>query len=413
MSEKIISIEGILVREDGSKRGRIEINPQTGIIEKIGEETGSADLVFEDELIFPGFIDLHVHARECVDHTQDYKEDFETASLAAINGGVVAFVEMPNNPTPPIDDESYLAKKELSKKSKVETVLYAGIGEGTSPLSFSVPYKVYMGPSVGSLFFKSLEALEEVISKYRGCEVSFHCEDPKILEENKNKPTHIEKRPKEAELSAIDFAISVIEKYDISGKICHLSTKEGVLKIKNAKDKGIKILAEASPHQLFFDENMITRENENLLQMNPPVRPHEDREFLISALREGIVDFIATDHAPHTIEEKLKGTSGTPQLDTYGLVATWLMREFDFTAQDILRVCSKNPGKFISKFTEIPFGEIKEGYAGSFSVIDLKTNTKVTKEILKTKCGWSTYEGFSFPGRVTHTIIIKGKVYEK
>src|SRR6185369_6424326 len=131
----MLSIEGNIVNNiDGIKRGRVEIG-DNGIISSVGQPTGSADILLKDELIFPGFIDLHVHARECADHSWDYKEDFTTASAAAINGGVVAFADMPNNQVPPVDDASYLAKQELTKKSAVDVVLYAGIGRNTKPLS--------------------------------------------------------------------------------------------------------------------------------------------------------------------------------------------------------------------------------------------------------------------------------------
>lgn len=409
MSKNIFVIEGIIVNTKEHKRSRIEIDQETGLITKVGEPNGVADVILKNELIFPGFVDLHVHARECVDHSQDYKENFETASGAAIAGGVVAFMEMPNNPTPPIDDESYENKKELTKKSAIEVVLYAGIGENTKPLREFVPYKVFMGPSVGTLFFHSLVDLEKILAQYHGCCVSFHCEDPKILEENKNKLTHNKRRPKEAEISAIDFALLMIEKYNLFGKICHSSTKEGIEKIKNAKIRKMKVVVEVSPHHLYFDEEMLTEKNQNWMQMNPPLRTTADRNYLIEALREGTIDFIATDHAPHTKEEKMKGTSGTPQLDTYGLFATWLIGKHNFTPEDIARVCSYNPGNFFNQFSKNQYGKIEKDYIGSLTIIDPNKPTKITEKILKTKCGWSPFEGMVFPGSVIATII-KGKI---
>src|SRR3989344_39032 len=200
----MLSIEGKIVDKDKVFRGRIEID-DSGIINKIGEPTGDADFIYKDELIFPGFIDLHVHARECADHSQDYKEDFVSAGEAAISGGVVAFAEMPNNPVPPVDDKSYEDKNILAKRSGAPVLLYAGIGKETKPLSKKVPYKVFMGHSIGDLFFTNYQDLERAMERYRGESISFHCEDPKILEENKNKTTHEEQRPKEAEISAVDF----------------------------------------------------------------------------------------------------------------------------------------------------------------------------------------------------------------
>lgn len=407
----MLTIEGKIVNKDKVFRGRIEID-ESGIINKIGEPKGEADFVFKDELIFPGFIDLHVHAREDMGHTQDYKEDFVTAGQAAINGGVVAFAEMPNNPVPPIDDKSYADKKELAEKSLVEVVLYAGMGEKTKPLSKTVPYKVFMGPSIGSLFFHSLSDLEKTLEQYRGCSISFHCEDPEILEKNKNEPTHEKRRPKEAEIGAIDFALLIIEKYNLQGKICHCSTREGIEKIKNAKMHKINVVAEVSPHHLYYDTEALTDTNKKWMQMNPPLRGKEDRDYLIEALREGVIDFLATDHAPHTREEKLKGTSGTPQLDTYGPFVTWLMKEQNFSPEKIAQVCSYNPGNFINQFSAGKYGKIEERYIGSLTIVDMNKPTKITEDILKTKCGWSPFEDITFPGSVVMTII-KGITYDK
>ena len=418
----MFSIEGIIVNTDGQKRGRIEIDRNTGLIARVGEPMGGANVVLKDELIFPGFVDIHVHARECADHSQDYKEDFKTAGEAAINGGVVAFMEMPNNPVPPVDDKSYAKKKVLTRKSPVEVVLYAGIGQNTGPLTEYVPYKVFMGPSIGELFFNSQEELEKVLARYRGCSVSFHCEDPEILEKSKGEPTHEKRRPKEAEIKAIDFALMMIEKYDLRGKICHCSTWEGIEKIKNAKMEKVNVVAEVSPHHLYFfaqggsayggDGSIIDESRTKMMQMNPPLRDSEDRNHLIQALKDGTIDFVATDHAPHTEEEKSKGTSGTPQLDTYGPFVTWLLEKHSFTPEMIARVCGHNPGNFINQFISDKYGRIAPGYTGSLTVLDLNKPVTITKDKLKTKCGWSTYEGITFPGSVMMTVV-RGKVYDK
>lgn len=405
-------IEGKIINYDNEFYGQVEINPETGLIKQTGKNLGKVDIkAGESELIFPGFIDLHVHAREDASAKQTYKENFHTASQAAINGGVVHIVDMPNNPIAPVDDEKYKEKQRLTESSLVDVTLYAGIGPGTKPLSVPVPYKVYMGPSVGDLFFKSQEQLEETIKHYKKQNVSFHCEDPEILEESKSAKTHEQSRPATAEIKATDFALYLIEKYKLKGKLCHYSTKEGLSKITQAKERGLSVTTEVTPHHLFFDNEMINKQNHKWLQMNPPLRNREDRLYLIEKLKEGAIDFIATDHAPHTKEEKLKGTSGVPHLDTYGAFATWLIKKHNFTPQDIARVCAYNPGQFINDFTEIKFGQIKEGYAGSIAVVDTNSPTIIKTENLKTKCGWSPFENTTFPGRVSYTII-KGRVYK-
>ena len=408
----MLTIEGKIVNIDKVFRGRIEID-QSGMINKIGEPTGDADFIFKDELIFPGFIDLHVHAREDTSHTQDYKEDFTTAGEAAINGGVVIYAEMPNNPAPPVDDASYNAKNILAKKSAVPVVLYAGIGPLTRPLSKRVPYKVYMGPSVGDLFFTTLSALEETIEGYKGECISFHCEDPEILEENKTEPTHEERRPPRAEISAVDFALRMIKKYDLQGKICHCSTREGINKIIEAKKRGINVIVEVTPHHLYFSAqggSASGGDEGKMLQVNPPIRQsRENRLALIASLKKGDIDCLATDHAPHTVAEKEKGISGLTHLDTYGPFITWLMREHNFTPEEIARVCSVNPANFFNQFSDMRYGKIEKGYTGSLTIIDIKKPLLINKKMLKTKAGWSPFEGTTFPGSVAMTII-KGEI---
>jgi len=409
----MLRLEGTIANHDRLFEGAVEINTDTGLIESVGPLTGKSDLDFDGCILFPGFGDIHIHAREDAGGTQLYKEDFTTMSAAAIHGGVVHVADMPNNPVAPIDDQSYATKELLTKKSAVHITLYAGIGPHTQPLQRHVPYKAFMGPSVGDLFFSSQQQLEEVIANYRGRNVSFHCEDPVILEENKDALLHENKRPPSAEISATAFALYLIEKYDLVGKLCHYSTREGLKMIVDAKARGVKVTCEATPHHLFFDTGMIVPENRQWLQMNPPLRSEDDRLALITALRTGVVDYVATDHAPHTLEEKIKGASGVPHLDTLGAFATWLMAEHGFTAQDISRVFAHNPGLFVREFLPAGsgkgYGMIESGYVGSLTVLDMKSPYVVTRDTIKTKCGWSPFEGYTLPGSVRYTIL-RGKL---
>jgi dihydroorotase len=159
---------------------------------------------------------------------------------------------------------------------------------------------------------------------------------------------------------------------------------------------------------------MLTGENCKWLQTNPPLRGREDRLALITALRDGLVDYLATDHAPHTIEEKMNGMSGMPHLDTYGAFATWLMAEHGFSPGDIARVCAYNPGSFVNEFLPQGFGKgygvIEPGYVGSLTIINPDAPFVIRRDEMKTKCGWSPFEGYKMPGRVTYTIL-NGKVY--
>src|SRR5271165_2445224 len=191
-----IIVEGISADIDGVRGGQIAI--ENGTITAVGPKLGTADYSYgEDCLVFAGMGDIHIHAREDVTGRENYKETFATASAAALHGGVIHVADMPNNPAAPIDDASYAAKEALLLKQHlpVAFTLYAGIGPGTQPLTRKVPYKAYMGPSVGDLFFSTLEELDRTLSFYTGQAVSFHCEDPILLEENKHAATHEWRRP--------------------------------------------------------------------------------------------------------------------------------------------------------------------------------------------------------------------------
>ncbi|MFM8218217.1 MAG: amidohydrolase, partial [Planctomycetaceae bacterium] len=124
--------------------------------------------------------------------------------------------------------------------------------------------------SVGDLFFTTLEQLDRALARYQGCNVSFHCEDPLLLEEHKGAPTHEQRRPAECEVSATRFALAMIEKHQLRGKLCHYSVGEGLPLIKAARQRGVPVTCEVTPHHLYFDVNDLTDQNRGWMQMNPP-----------------------------------------------------------------------------------------------------------------------------------------------
>ena len=403
-------IEGPLADIDGVRRAQIAIDH--GIITAVGPDLGTPTHVFgETCLIFAGMGDIHIHAREDITGREMHKETFACVSAAALNGGVLHVADMPNNPAAPVDEASYAVKETLLLKQNlpVSFTLYAGIGPGTKPLTRVVPYKAYMGPSVGHLFFSTLEHLEETLANYAGQAVSFHCEDPVLLEKHKGAATHEAKRPPECELSATRFALAMIEKYRLVGKLCHYSVGEGLPLIRAAKAKGLPVTAEVTPHHVYFDTAQITAANRPWMQMNPPLRSPGDRAAMLEALRDGTADYLATDHAPHTLAEKEKGISGQPHLDTYGPFVTWLIVEQGFTPERIAAICSANPGTFVNPYQTEKRGRLLPGYVGSLTVLDLKKPLTIRREDLKTKCGWSPFEGVTFPGSVA-AVFVRGEL---
>lgn len=395
------------------KRQQIRYDEKSGLILEVGDLGLKVDEIYNDDcLLFAGMGDVHIHAREDVSGKNNYKEDFLTAKAAMINGGVTHAGDMPNNPIPPIDDKSYEAKAHLAEKACGNLWLYAGIGPATKPLSYKVPYKVYMGPSIGELFFRDLTSLDQTLKNYKNQWVSFHCEDPEILEEHKSESTHQDRRPVEAEVVATRDALMLIEKYQLKGKLCHYSSGEGLKLIREARARGVDVMIEVTPQHLYFDLEHLPQEDQTLYQMNPPIRYQIDKDALMAALKNHEINFLATDHAPHTAEEKRKGTSGLTGLDTFGSFVTWLIAE-GIDPKTIALVASENPGTFFNEFLPswskiskvfdgygLGLGFLLPNYRANFTVLNLKKPKIIEASGLKTKVGHSPFIGKIFPGQV-------------
>lgn len=423
MNQKIIQAK--CATSSFIKRLDIYFDESTGLITQVEEarlKKDEVDYYYDDDfLLFAGMGDIHIHAREDISGKNTYKEDFHSTCCAALNGGVVHVADMPNNPVAPVDDRTYLEKWDLAKKSDVPILMYAGIGPHTSPLSFKVPYKVYMGPSIGELYFKNNQELDVVLEKYKGQWVSFHCEDPEILEKSKEEKTHETRRPVSAEIMATDLALFLIEKYGLKGKLCHYSAGEGMAAIAAAKKRGVAVTCEVTPQHLYYSLEKLREKSpreQTFFQMNPPIRFESDRLSLLKGVLSGDIDYMATDHAPHSPEEKEKGMSGLPGLDTYGPFVTWLMLDQKVPAETIARIASEGPGDFFNEFLSslnlksqsftkwgLGFGHLKPSFSASFTILNLKRPFTVTVESLKTKASWSPFLGVTFPGSVADVFL--------
>jgi dihydroorotase len=418
----IRTLEAVCVSSFEVARHQIRFDDETGLILEVGElGVKKPDYVFSDDcLLFAGMGDVHIHAREDVSGKNCYKEDFTTAHAAMKNGGVCHAGDMPNNPISPVDNKSYEEKVRLGEKAEGDMWFYAGIGPGTSPLSYSVPYKVYMGPSIGDLFFRDLPTLDQALSRYEGQWVSFHCEDPEILEETKNETHHHERRPVRAEAVATRDAIGLIEKYKLKGKLCHYSSQKGLELVRAARARGVDISLEVTPQHLYFAIDELPEDLYKPLQMNPPIRMKLDRETLLEALKKGEIQYLATDHAPHSKEEKAHGHSGLTGLDTYGPFVTWLIAE-GLSPKIVAKISAENPGDFFNHFlpswkkiTRVyenmghGLGYLRPGFRANFTVLNLKKPVLIEEKNLRTKVGHSPFTGHTFPGSV-EALFVGGK----
>ncbi len=390
------AIEGWYVTESGTRKyGRISFSK--GVITKISAGRGKADTRFSPGcLIFPGFVDAHVHSREDKTRQWVYKEDFKSAGAAAINGGVTAYMEMPNTPEPVIKAEQWLSRVKLAKKAGIPVVMCCGINKDSRLVVGCNNYKAFLTKSVGDLYFEDTKQFAAQILRYKGKQLHVHCEDHHMIE-------HDDSRPSKAEVKAVRETIAMAKKFKAKVHICHLSTAAGAKLAKGARKVGIT--TEVTPHHLFF--TLKDKEKNPLLKMNPPIRAKKDRDELMKMFKSGAIDCLATDHAPHTLEEKMSANpSGVPQLDTYGPFVTWLMVEKGFSLKRIADACAKNPAKLLG----LNQGIIKKGMDASFTVLNLERPITISKKNLKTKCGWSPFEGITFPGSVEATIV-KGKIH--
>lgn len=410
--EHDLVVEGIVVGREGL--ASFEVGVSDGMISEVKKQgvRGARRIRAERSLIFPGFIDVHVHMRE---PGWEYKEDFRTGSLAALHGGVTTVVDMPNNPVPTttlsaLDDKRRLAES----KALVDVKFYGGVLsanlEDLAKLADKVSgYKVYLSKTTGTDAFPESElgnAFEEIAGT--GRPVSLHCEEQAVIDkmqielEGVSRPdVHCDLRPPEAEVESVKKVVAALSKvHDLDVNVCHASASETVSIVRNTRARGGRLYCEAALHHLYFNRKAML--DNRMLKTNPPLRREEDRKALLGGVMDGTVSFLVTDHAPHGIDEKTSlGLSGVPGLDDYGHVVSWLVREQSVDPTVIARMTSSNPARF-GKLGDR--GEISVGKRADFTILDIHSPEKVTSDGVRSKCGWSPYEGKEFPGRVRWTI---------
>lgn len=402
-------LEGRLVDAHfGPRWGQIEI--RDGNITRVGNLGMRPDLKLgEGQLVFPGFVDVHTHLRQ----GDEYKEDFTTATQAALNGGVTCMLDMPNNPIPPVTQEMLGDKQRAVAELPIDIGFYVGVGPGTRP-SGHRHYKAFMGPSIGSLFFHDDADLAETVQHYQDCRLTMHCEDPEMLRQLADAASHEATRPEKAEQQAISTALGLARRYGFRLHVAHLSQADSLPELMAAErhswpdaDGLPGVVWEATPHHLFFDwDNRKQFSRNPFLKMNPPLRSASTRARLLEAFLAGDIHFLSTDHAPHTVEEKSgPNPSGVPLLDTYGSFVSWLMGQ-GMSARQMCRHACELPGLFSGR----KVGRILPGYRGHLTVLDWNQPWTVRAEDCRTKCGWSPFEGVTFPARVAYTIA-SGRIF--
>lgn len=393
-------------------------------IEKVGKNLSSAgvDRVIDakGKHLLPGAIDDQVHFRE---PGLTHKGSIHSESRAAVAGGVTSFMEMPNT-VPPAFTQALLEDKYAiaSKSSLANYSFYIGASNDNldevmkTDLTRVCGLKIFMGSSTGNLLVDDPKTLEGFYSRFPSI-IATHCEDEATIRKNtqefKDKygeevpvMCHPQIRSEEACYKSSSFAVGLAKKHGTRLHILHISTaKETELFDSSIPLEQKKITAEACIHHLWFDDSDYKRLG-MFLKWNPAVKTKKDQEAIFKAVLEDRIDVIATDHAPHTFEEKknsyFKAPSGGP-LVQHSLVA---MLEFyllgKITLEKVVQKMCHNPAIL---FQIEGRGYIREGYFADLVLVDLTSPWKVSKDNILAKCGWSPFEGTTFRSSVTHTFV--------
>ena len=377
--------------------------------------------------LIPGMIDDQVHFRE---PGLTHKATIKTESRAAVAGGITSFIEMPN--TVPQATTIDLLEEKFAIAAKDAYANYSFMFGGTNDNLSEIlkvdktkvaGLKLFLGSSTGNMLVDNPKVLEEIFSK-TDLLISTHCEDEATIRKNLEQAIaiygddipmekHPEIRSEQACYISSSQAIALAKKTGARLHVFHLSTaKETKLfdKKKALKDK--KITAEVCVHHLWFTSEDYASKGTKI-KWNPAVKTKKDREGLWKALNEGRIDVIATDHAPHTLEEKnnvyTKAPSGGP-LVQHALEALFEMhRKGYITVEKLVEKVAHNPAIL---FEIKDRGYIREGYKADLVLINPNAPWTVTKENIAYKCGWSPFEGTTFRARVTHTFVNGHLAYE-
>ena len=400
-------------------------------IVKEGEsiDIGSAIVIDgRGKYLIPGIIDEHVHFRE---PGMTHKADIYTESRAAVAGGVTSFMDMPNT-VPQTTSQALLQQKFdlASEKSLANFSFYLGAtNDNLTEVAKTDPkricgIKLFMGSSTGNMLVDQNETLVRLFNE-SPCLIAVHCEDEVTIQANTvrckdlvakgeviaDASIHPFIRTSEACYRSSLKAVDMAEKFGTRLHVMHISTKAELSLFRNdvaLKDK--KITSETCPHYLLFDEHDYETKS-FAIKCNPAIKSHRDKEALLQALRDGLIDTIGTDHAPHLLEEKMTGDYFTSK-SGFPSVQHSLDVMLEATKHDlpllVLLMCH-NPATLYRIDRR---GFIREGYHADLALVDLNTTKLISNASELSKCGWTPYDGLTVHSRVTHTFVNGNLVYD-
>lgn len=383
----------------------------------------SADMVVidvEGNYVFPGMIDDQVHFRE---PGLTHKATIETESKAALAGGITSFIEMPNTNPQTTTVEKLEEKFAIAAKSSYAnySFMFGGTNDNLDEIlkldtKTVAGLKLFLGSSTGNMLVDDPKVMEKIFSS-TDMVISVHCEDEATIKHNLAKykaqygddiPMHMHPviRSEDACYLSSSRAIELAKKTGARLHVFHLSTgKETNLFTNKIPLKDKKITSEVCIHHLWFSDEDYAKKG-SLIKWNPAVKTANDRDQLWKALLDDRIDVIATDHAPHTLEEKNNPYTSAPSggpLVQHALVALLeAHHQGKIPLEKIVEKACHNPAIL---FDVEKRGFIREGYYADLVIADLKSPWSVNKSNILYKCGWSPFEGSTFKSRITHTFV--------
>ena len=392
------------------KNDRIE-KIATGFSAPAGAEVVDAD----GRHLLPGMIDDQVHFRE---PGLTHKGDFYSESRAAIAGGVTSYMEMPNSKPPTTNVEQLEWKyARAAETSAANFGFYFGTTndniENIKALdpSLACGLKVFMGASTGNMLVDNESTLAAIFQE-SPILIATHCESTPMIMANikqasakygKNIPVteHARIRSAEACYASSELAVGLAKKYQAQLHVLHISTARELELFTPGPIEGKDITAEACVHFLHFDDSQYETMG-NAIKCNPAIKSKADQNGLLAAITDGRLDIIATDHAPHTIEEKaddsyLTAPSGLPLVQEVLVAALELVHDGKLDLHTVVRAITHNPAK---RFSVVERGFIREGYFADLVLVNMNGSTEVKRENVLSRCGWSPFEGRRFQSSV-------------
>jgi len=396
---------------------RIEAGKITDLaaIPQVGETVIDASGLF----VAPGFVDIHVHLRE---PGGEHKETIATGTAAAAAGGFTTICPMPNTRPVPDDRQTLDALfQKIEETASVRVLPYAAISKnqlGQELVAFDqlTDAVAFTDDGVGVQTAAVMRTAMQQAARL-GKTIVAHCEDDSLKagcvhEGNYSRREGLQGIPSLAESIHIARDVLIAEETGCHYHVCHVSTKESVRVIRDAKRAGIRVTAEVTPHHLVLIDEDISNQDPNF-KMNPPLRSEADRQALLEGLADGTIDCIATDHAPHAAEEKALGIERAPFGITgfetaFPLLYTKLVAEGKMTLETLIRNLTDKAAAIF----ELPYGKLEVGAEADLVLLDLETERTVSPELFRSKGKNTPFAGERLKGFPVMTLV-KGEIVFK